>query len=62
MISKSGFCQLISGFISESSEEKMPFANVYFKNTKLGISSDNIGLRKVKKKLLFWKILLKKFC
>jgi outer membrane receptor for ferrienterochelin and colicins len=48
LISKSSICQSIKGFISDSSGEKIPFANVYLKNTKIGISSDNTGFYELK--------------
>ena len=48
LITKNSFCQSISGFISDSSGEKIPFANVYLKNTKIGISSDNNGFYELK--------------
>ena len=48
LIFKKSFCQSISGFISDSFGEKIPFANVYVKNTKIGISSDNTGFYELK--------------
>ena len=34
---KKSLCQSISGFISDSAGEKIPFTNVYLKNTKIGM-------------------------
>lgn len=48
LIFKKSFCQSISGFISDSAGEKIPFTNVYLKNTKIGISSDNTGFYELK--------------
>ncbi|MDP5093561.1 MAG: TonB-dependent receptor, partial [Polaribacter sp.] len=48
LISKGSFCQSINGVISDASGEKIPFANVYLKNTKIGISSDNTGFYELK--------------
>jgi len=48
LISKKSLCQSISGFISDSAGEKIPFTNVYLKNTKIGISSDNTGFYELK--------------
>ena len=48
LISKKSLCQSISGFISDSAGEKIPLTNVYLKNTKIGISSDNTGFYELK--------------
>ncbi len=48
LISKSGFCQSISGFVTDATGEKIPFANVYLKNTKTGTSTNEKGFYELK--------------
>lgn len=48
LVFKIGFCQSISGFISDKNGEAIPFANIYLKNSKLGTSSDENGFYELK--------------